>query len=594
VGCAAWGFGIFVSSALALAASHPVQSPSTTKPVSAGWFTDVSGKSKFDYYTNNDYRTTKYFPQPMCGGVAAFDYDNDGKEDLFFTNGATLPEETKSKSSFYNALLHNNGDGTFDDVTAKAGLDGEHLGYSFGVAAGDYDNSGSEDLFIASAGRNTLYRNNGDGTFTDVTVGSGLEHKPDNLLSVGAAWFDYDNDGLLDLIVSNYTTWTPATDQRCLQTSYDGEGAQKTGHPAESYCSPTLYKSVSPRLYHNLGHGRFDDVTEKAGLSNALGKGMGISIADFSGNGRMDIFIANDTERNFLFVNQGDGTFREEGLLYGVAYAQSGAAVSSMGSDAKDYDNDGRVDLIYNDLAGQIFGIFHNAGNGVFDDVAAQTGILAASRPYAGWSMGFIDYDNDGWKDIYSANGDVDDLLPTAKQHDSMFRNIDGKTFIDVSDSMGKDFLFRGFQRGSAFADLNNDGFMDIVVTSLGRHPRILLNRATTGNHWVMLDLRGTRSNRDGIGAKIKVVTLSGRVLYNHVTTSVGFMSSSDRRAHFGLGKEGRIREIEINWPSGIVQRLENPAADRILRVEEPAESSDQKTPNVPDGAGTKAGTTPR
>jgi hypothetical protein len=515
----------------------------------------------------------------MCGGVAAFDYDNDGKEDLFFTNGAALPELAKSNPSFYNVLLHNKGDGTFEDVTAKSGLAGQQIGYSFGVAAGDYDNSGQEDLFVAGAGRNTLYHNNGDGTFTDVTRGSGLDDKPDNLLSVGAAWFDYDNDGLLDLIVSNYTTWSPASDQRCPENRSTGQSVQQSsGKSTESYCSPKIYNSVSPRLYHNLGHGRFEDVTEVAGLGAALGKGMGISIADFSGHGRMDIFIANDTERNFLFVNQGDGTFREEGLLHGVAYAQTGAAVSSMGSDAKDYDNDGRVDIIYNDLAGQIFGIFHNAGDGVFDDVAAQTSILKISAPYSGWSMGFIDYDNDGWKDIYSANGDVDNLLPTSKQHDSMFRNINGNTFRDVSDSMSKDFMFLGFQRGSAFADLNNDGFMDIVVTSLGQKPRILLNRAVNRNHWVMLDLKGVRSNRDGIGASIKVITNSGRTLYNQVTTSVGFMSSSDRRVHFGLGNENRIREIEIRWPSGIVQHLEHPRADEILRIEEPVNQADGKS----------------
>lgn len=538
---------------------------------SIAWFTDVSGKSNIQYVTNNGYMGRKYFPQPMCGGVASIDYDNDGKMDLFFTNGASLPELTKSNPSFYNALYRNLGNGTFEDVTAKAGLAGENLGYNFGAAVGDYDNDGHEDIFVAGAGRNTLYHNNGDGTFTDVTPGSGLDNKPDSLLSVGAAWFDYDNDGLLDLIVSNYTTWSPISDRRCSQADSTGRLAQlASGRAMDAYCSPTLYKSVSPRLYRNLGHGRFEDVTEAAGLSKALGKGMGISIGDFSGNGRMDIFIANDTERNFLFVNKGDGTFEEDGLLYGVAYAQTGSIVSGMGCDAKDYDNDGRVDIVYNDLAGQVFGISHNAGNKVFEDVAMQTSILRISKPYSGWSIGFIDYDNDGWKDIFSANGDIDNLSATSKQHDSMFRNIEGKTFVDVSESMGKDFMFLGYQRGSAFVDLNNDGFMDIVVTSLGQKPRILMNRGGNGNHWIMLDLRGVRSNRDAIGAQVKVTMESGRTLYNHVTTSVGFMSSSDRRVHFGLGKENRIREIEIKWPSWIVQRIDRPQADTILRVEEP------------------------
>ena len=551
---------LLVLAALLLGPQSGTQSSahSSEKQVQASWFTDVSKRSDFAYRTNNDFTGRKYFPQPMCGGVAIFDYDNDGKMDIFFTNGAKLPELTKTNPSYYSCLLRNKGDGTFEDVTARAGLSGADLGFSFGVAAGDYDNDGNEDLFICNAGRNTLYHNNGDGTFTDVTKGSGLEHKPANVLSVGAAWFDYDNDGLLDLVVTNYTEWTPATDRRCQMGT------------KESYCHPTIYKSVAQRLYHNLGNGRFQDVTEVSGLGEVLGKGMGISIADFNGDGWMDIFIANDTERNFLFLNQRNGTFKEQGLLFGVAYNEQGASVSGMGSDAKDFDNDGWVDIVYNDLQSQVFGIFHNQGGHAFDDATRQTNLQQLSRPLSGWSIGFIDYDNDGWKDLYSANGDVDDFIQHAKQHDTMFKNVDGKSFTDVSDQMGKDFGFLGYQRGSAFGDLNNDGFMDIVVTSLGERPRILLNNALNENHWIMFDLRGHRSNRDAIGARIKVVTGSGRALYNHVTTSVGFMSSSDRRVHFGLGPEKSIKSVEIRWPSGIVQSLGPTAIDRIAKIEEP------------------------
>jgi enediyne biosynthesis protein E4 len=535
------------------------QSNGTTQNNNLNWFTDVAGRSAFSYRTNNNYTGRKYFPQPMCGGVAAIDYDNDGRMDLFFTNGAEFPGMRKTTTAYYNCLLRNKGDGTFEDVTTKAGLSGANLGFSFGVAVGDYDNDGNEDIFICNAGRNALYHNNGNGIFTDVTIGSGLDQKPANVLSVGAAWFDYDNDGLLDLIVTNYTAWSPQTDKRCF--AYIGR---------EGYCGPTEYKNVESRLYHNLGNGHFKDVTAISGIGKALGKGMGISIADFTDDGRMDIFIANDTEPNFLFINQGNGTFKESALDYGVAYNEHGHTVSGMGSDAKDFNNDGWVDIVYNDLAGQVFGLFRNDHGESFTDVTWTSNLGPLSRDLSGWGIGFVDYNNDGWKDIYSANGDVDDLTPSSRQHDTMFENEDGKTFIDVTNRMGPDFSVKGYQRGSVFVDLNNDGFMDLVVTSLGERPRILINNALTKSHWIMFDLRGHKSNRDGIGVKIKVTTASGRTLYNHVTTSVGFMSSSDRRVHFGLGTEIGLTSAEIRWPSGIVQRIDNPAVDQIMKVDEP------------------------
>jgi hypothetical protein len=527
--------------------------------VNSFWFTNVAGRSNITYRSNNDFTGRKYFPQPMCGGVGVIDYDNDGFMDLFFTNGAKLPEMKKTGPEFYNCLLRNKGDGTFEDVTAKAGLEGKNLGFSFGVAVADYDNDGFDDIFVCNAGENALYHNNGDGTFRDVTAGSGLDHKPENVLSVGAAWFDFDNDGKLDLLVTNYTTWTPETDKQCFMAP--GE---------EEYCSPTVYKSVASRLYRNLGQGRFEDVTESSGIGAALGKGMGIAIADFNGDGWMDIFVANDTEPNFLFLNQGDGIFKESGLEFGVAYNGEGTSVSGMGCDAKDFDNDGRVDIIYNDLSGQVFGLLRNEGTKQFDDITWTSRLGTMSRNLSGWSIGFIDYNNDGWKDIYSANGDVDNLTQSAKQHDTMFATTDGKLLRDVTSEMGPDFGFLGFQRGSAFVDLNNDGFLDLVVTSLGEKPRILMNNALAPNHWIMFDLRGRASNRSAIGASIKVVTASGRSLYNHVTTSVGFMSSSDRRVHFGLGAEAEVAHVEIRWPSKIVQRLDRPAIDRIIKVDEP------------------------
>ena len=520
-------------------------------------FIDVAPRSKFSYISNNSATGHKYFPQPMCGGVAIFDYNNDGRMDIFFTNGAKMPEMRKTDPSYYNCLLKQRDDGTFEDVTEKAGLTGKDLSFNFGVAAGDYDNDGYTDLFLCSSGRNTLYHNNGDGTFTDVTAQSGIGGKPAKTLSVVAAWFDYDNDGLLDLLVDNYTFWTPELDLRCSMGS------------KEYYCDPRRYPSVPPRLYHNLGHGKFEDVTDKSGLGACPGKGMGISIADFNNDGWPDIFIANDTEPNSLFINQKNGTFQERGLELGVAYNDSAHTGSSMGSDARDYDNDGNVDIFYNNLMGQIWQLLRNRGNLFTYPYASRVQTL--SQPYSGWSNGFIDYNNDGWLDIYSANGDVDQVNERSPQHDTMFESQGGKTFVDVSEAMGKDFLHVGYQRGSAIGDLNNDGAMDIVVTSLNERPRILMNTADSGNHWLTLSLMGHKSARDAIGAKVKLTTASGRVLYNHVSVSVGFMSSSDKRVHFGLGADSAIKSVEIRWPSGIVQELKEVKADQFLKVDEPA-----------------------
>jgi hypothetical protein len=526
-------------------------------PAKRPGFVDAAPRSKIAYKTNNSFAGRKYFPQPMCGGVAVFDFDNDGRLDIFFTNGAKLPDLKKTDPSYYNCLLHQKSDGTFEDVTAKAGLSGEHLDFNMGVAVGDYDNDGFEDLFICSIGRNALYHNNGDGTFTDVTAASGIGGKPADTLSIAAAWFDYDNDGLLDLIVSNYTTWNPKSDARCMMNDRD------------YYCDPRRYPSVPHRLYHNLGNGKFADVTAKSGFAAAPGKGMGVSIADFNDDGWMDVFIANDTEPNSIFINQKNGTFEEKGLELGVAYNENAQVGSSMGSDANDFNNDGKEDIFYNNLTGQIWQLLRNRGD-LFEYYSSLSKILKLSMPYSGWSSGFIDYNNDGWKDIYSANGDVDMVSASSPQHDTLFENVDGKSFVDVSEEMGKDFLRKGYQRGSAFGDLNNDGALDIVVTSLNDSPRILMNTADSGNHWLVLNLVGHKSARDAIGAKVKLTTASGRVLYNHVAISVGFMSSSDKRVHFGLGAETRISSVEIRWPRGTRQTLRNLTADQFLKVEEP------------------------
>jgi hypothetical protein len=543
----------FAPAVLLVLAQLPAQSPPR-----AVTYADIAPRSQFAYRTNNHFTGRKWFPQPMTGGIAVLDFDNDGRLDLFFTNGAEFPALKKTGTAFHNCLLRNKGDGTFEDATAKAGLSGETLGFSLGAAAADIDNDGDPDLFVANIGPNALYRNNGDGTFTDVSETAGIGTKDRDVISIGGAWFDSDNDGLLDLVVSDYVYWTPSGDHLCKLKGVEG------------YCSPKMYKGSPQRLYRNLGRGRFEDVTDKSGFGKYEGKGMGIGIADYDGDGRMDVFIANDTLRNLLFLNRGDGTFQEAALAWGGAYNEDGLIVSGMGCDAKDFDNDGLPDVIYNDLMTQVFGLLRNAGGKAFEDVTARSRVAQLSREFSGWSPGFIDFDNDGWKDLYSANGDIDNTSSNSKQHDTLWRNVGGKTFEDVSASLGPDFNRLGYQRAHAFLDLNGDGFVDIVSASLNDRPRILINSGGNRRHWLLVELAGTKSNRDAIGARVKLTLASGRVLHNHVTTSTGFMSSGDKRLHFGLGAEAGNASLEIRWPSGQVQTLNRVATDRVLKVEEP------------------------
>jgi hypothetical protein len=499
----------------------------------------------------------------MPGGVALFDYDGDGYLDIFFTNGAHLPGSVKDDDKYSNHLYHNNHDGTFTDVTDRAGLRGD--GYSIGAAAADYDNDGHVDLYVTGYNRNFLYHNNGDGTFTDVTEKagvSGVSASGKKLWGLAAAWVDYDNDGKLDLFVVNYLDWSFANSRVC-------------GPPGERLsCSPTFYTGQPNILYHNNGDGTFTDVSEAMGISQHIGKGMSVAIADYNDDGWMDIFVANDNDRNFLFRNRGGKGFDEVGVESFVAYTDNGIPVSTMGTDFRDLDNSGRPSILVTALGGESFHLFHNEGNGLFSDDNYKVGIGFRSSQMSGWGVGIQDFDNDGYKDFFTANSHVSenaDIDPPQhyRQTNAVFRNMHDGTFQDVSNEAGPALQIRAAHRGCAFGDLNNDGKIDVVVSAIGSPAELLYNTSPGNNHWILIRTVGVKSNRDGIGTRIKITGASGLVQYNHVTTAGSYASSNDPRVHFGLGADKVIKEIELRWPSGTVQLLHNVEADQILTVKE-------------------------
>ncbi|MGH9840612.1 MAG: FG-GAP-like repeat-containing protein [Blastocatellia bacterium] len=527
-------------------------------------FRNVAVQAKLDFTLRNGATPRKYQVETMTGGVAVIDYDGDGWQDLYFTNGAELPAMKKSSLQFWNRLYRNNRDGTFSDVTEKAGVAGE--GYSMGAAMADYDNDGDQDLFVAGVNRNLLFRNlsaeGGNGRFDDVTDKAGLTNR--TLWSVAAAWLDYDNDGDLDLFVVNYCKWTPEIDPYC--------GAAKEGW--RTYCFPDKYEGLPNQLFRNNGDGTFADVSGQSGIAKHVGKGMGVAIADYDDDGFVDVFVANDTLPNFLFRNNGRGGFEEVALAAGVAVNDSGRPVSSMGVDFRDYDNDGLPDLIISALEGETYPLFRNLGKGFFGDATWQSRLGAETVKRSGWSLGLFDFNNDGWKDLFTVNAHVNDNIElynnqTYRQPNSVFANLGNGAFQDVSRNAGEDFQLKRARRGCAFADFDNDGRVDVVTTSLNEPVELFRNELPDGNHWLAIRLAGVKSNRDGIGAKIKLTTADGRVQHNHVTTSVGYASSSDLRAHFGLGREAKVKEVEIRWPSGAARKLKEVAVDRLLTVTE-------------------------
>jgi hypothetical protein len=526
--------------------------------------TDVTSALGVSFQYLSSHTSKKYLLETMGSGVALFDYDNDGRLDIFLINGAPLTDSMpadaipqKTGPAYWNRLYHQKSDGTFEDVTEKAGLQG--AGYGMGVAVGDYDNDGYEDLYVTAYGGNRLYHNNGNGTFSDVTEQAGVGGSG---WSTSAAWVDLDNDGRLDLVVLRYMKWD-------FKDIFCGE--HREGYRA--YCHPDLFQPISPLVYHNDGNGRFSEVSAAVGLSKP-GKGLGIAIADYDRDGLVDLFVANDSMSEFLYHHKKDGTFEEVGLASEVAVDGDGHTYAGMGVDFADYDNDGLPDLIVTDLANQKYALYHNSGNGDFSYASDSSGIGRMTQMHSGWGTRFFDYDNDGWKDLIIAQGhDLDTIELQAPQFRYrepilLARNTRGK-FIDVSASAGSVFQKPWVARGLATGDIDNDGRIDVVVTTNDGQAHILHNETSTSNHWLTLKLVGHKSNRDAIGAEVDLLTAKGKQLAT-VTTASSYLSSSDKRVHFGLGTERAAQTIRIRWPSGILQTLSNVASDQILQVDEP------------------------
>jgi hypothetical protein len=509
-----------------------------------------------DFILQNSPTPQKHLIETMPGGVALFDYNNDGLLDIFFVNGGRLTSPLPAADDFdrhdpryWNRLYRQNKDGSFTDVTEQAGLSNAGDGnYGMGVAVGDYDNDGYPDLYITSYGKNILYHNNGDGTFTDVTAKAAVAGGG---WSVSAGFFDYDNDGKLDLFVTRYMEW-------------DTKHSKDCGGNYHTYCPPEAFPATTNILYHNNGDGTFTDVSQRSGIAAKKGRALGVAFADYDTDGWTDIFVANDGMQQYLYHNNGNGTFTELALEAGTALSEDGKRMSGMGVVFQDYDNDGRPDIIVTELPREIYGVYHNDGAGSFSYRSLETGLGVLSSGSSGWSIGLEDFDNDGWKDLFVAQGHVLDNVETidpslhylerplvAINHRGRFERVDSGITTPVA------------ARGAAFGDLNNDGWEDVVMTALGSPPQIVMNRG--GNaHWLVISLRGTRSNRDGFGARVQV---NGQTRY--ATSTVGYLSASDKRLHFGLGTTEKAK-VEVVWPTGTHQTMNDVHADQFLEVREP------------------------
>jgi len=530
---------------------------SGTAAAQAIHFSDVTAQAGIHFTHNNGAFGKKWLPETMGPGCAFIDYDNDGYPDIVLVNGEDFPGHPKGGATTLK-LYHNNRNGTFTDVTAKAGL--AVLMYGFGVTVGDYDNDGFDDLFISALGQSHLFHNNGNGTFSDVTKTAGLWGP--NEFSTSAAWVDYDRDGRLDLVVANYVQWSEQGDLYCTI-----DGSHK------SYCTPESYKGTSVRLWHNLGAGRFEDATQKAGLSDPTSKSLGIAILDANNDGWPDILIANDTQPNKLYLNKKNGTFEERGVAAGIGFSEDGVARAGMGTDAADYDRSGFASLIISNFANQMVSLYHNEGNGLFVDEAPQSEIGRDTLVTLGFGCFFFDYDNDGWLDIFVADGHIENEIERVQKRVSyaepphLFRNLGGGKFTEVTSQMGKAFGTPKVARSAAYADIDNTGFLDILLTT-NAGPAYLFHNEGGANHSLRIKLVGTKSNRDGIGAVVRVNSGSDKQ-WKMLRSGSGYLSASELVLTFGLGTAMKADEVEIQWPSGQVDRLSAVNAGQTVTVQE-------------------------
>jgi hypothetical protein len=512
---------------------------------------DVARASGIGFVHQHSPTSEKHYVESVPGGLAVFDYNSDGRPDVFFTNGAETPSLRKTSAGYANRLYRNDGGMRFTDVTDTAGVSG--IGYAMGAAAGDYDNDGHVDLFVAGVRENQLLRNRGDGRFEDVTDRSGVRSGE---FAVAGGWFDYDNDGRLDLLVVNYVQWAPDKNRFC--------GDQARG--IRIYCHPRFYRGLANRLYRNRGDGTFEDVSARSGLSKHVGKGMSVAFADYDHDGRIDAFVTNDTVPNFLFQNMGDGTFRETALAAGVSVPLSGRAVSAMGTDFQDYDNDGWEDIHFTALSGETFPLFRNDRRGAFEETTQASRLAGLTARSSGWCAVFADIDNDGHKDIFTANSHVNDRIGELetmewKQANTLYVNAGNGQFRAAGSGLQD---APAVHRGCGVADFDADGRLDIVVLALGSNAELWRNETGSAHHWLNVRLTGARSNRDGIGAR---VTINGQV--RTMTTAAGYASSTHAGVHFGLGPSSGHVQVEVLWPSGARQTVEGAKVDQVIEIKE-------------------------